>query len=105
MNEHPRTIAIHASLIRPILLMGAERELVLISAIIAAVLVMSLERPLFAVVGAVFWALSVAALQLAAKNDPLLSRVYLRHTRYRAYYSAQSRMTARVSSAREGMPC
>lgn len=105
MNEKPRTIAIHASLIRPILLMGAERELVLISAIIAAVLVMSLERPLFAVVGLVFWALSVAALQRAAKNDPLLSRVYLRHTRYRAYYPAHSRVTARVSSTREGMPC
>ena len=29
MNEQPRTIAIHTSLIRPILLMGAERELVL----------------------------------------------------------------------------
>ena len=105
MNEQPRTIPIHVSLIRPILLMGAERELVLISAIIAAVLVMSLERLLFTVVGVVFWALSLAALQRAAKNDPLLSRVYLRHTRYRAYYSAQSRATARVSSAREGMPC
>lgn len=105
MNEQPRTIPIHASLIRPILLMGAERELVLISAIIAAVLVMSLERPLFAVVGAVFWALSIAVLQRAAKNDPVLSRVYLRHTRYRTYYPAQSRVTSRVSSTREGMPC
>ena len=105
MNEQPRTIPIHVSLIRPILLMGAERELVLTSAIIAAVLVMSLERPLFAVVGVVFWAVTVAALQRAAKNDPLLSRVYLRHTRYRAYYAAQSRATSRVSSAREGMPC
>jgi type IV secretion system protein VirB3 len=105
MNEQPRTIPIHVSLIRPILLMGAERELVLISAIIAAVLVMSLERPLFAVVGVVFWALTVASLQRAAKNDPLLSRVYLRHARYRAYYAAQSRATSRVSSAREGMPC
>ncbi len=105
MNEQPRTIPIHVSLIRPILLMGAERELVLTSAIIAAVLVMSLERFLFAVVGVVFWALSVAALQRAAKNDSLLSRVYMRHTRYRAYYPAQSRATSRVLSAREGMPC
>jgi type IV secretion system protein TrbD len=105
MNEQPRTIPIHVSLIRPILLMGAERELVLVSAIIAAVLVMSLERLLFTVVGVVFWALSLAALQRAAKNDPLLSRVYLRHTRYRGYYSAQSRATARVSSPRESMPC
>jgi type IV secretory pathway TrbD component len=105
MNEHPRAIPIHISLIRPILLMGAERELVLLSAIIAAVLVMSLERLLFTVVGVVFWALSLAALQRAAKSDPQFSRVYLRHTRYRAYYAAQSRTTARVPSVREGMPC
>jgi type IV secretory pathway TrbD component len=105
MNDQPRTIPIHTSLIRPILLMGAERELVLISAIIAAILVMSLERLLFAVVGVVFWALSLAALQRAAKSDPQFSRVYLRHTHYRAYYAAQSRVTARTSSVREGMPC
>ncbi len=80
MNEQPRTIPIHVSLIRPILLMGAERELVLISAIIAAVLVMSLERPLFTVIGVVFWALTVAALQRAAKNDPLVQpRVFASH--------------------------
>ena len=57
MNDRPRTIPIHLSLIRPILLMGAERELVLISGILAAVLVMSLARLLFTVVGVVFWAL------------------------------------------------
>jgi type IV secretion system protein TrbD len=105
MSGQPRTIPIHASLIRPILLMGAERELVLISGILAAVLVMSLERLLFTVVGVIFWGLSLAALQRAAKSDPQFSRVYLRHTRYRGYYAAQSRPTARVSSVREGMPC
>jgi type IV secretion system protein VirB3 len=105
MNDRPRTIPVHASLMRPILLMGAERELVLISAIIAAVLVLSLERLLFTVVGMVFWSLSLAALQRAAKADPQFSRVYLRHARYRAYYAAQSRVTARISSIRESLPC
>jgi len=105
MNEQPRTIPIHASLMRPILLIGAERELVLISAILAAVLVFSLERLLFTVVGVVFWGLSLAALQRAAKADSQLSRVYVRHARYRAYYAAQSRATSRISSIRAGMPC
>ncbi len=105
MNDRPRTIPVHASLMRPILLMGAERELVLISAIIAAVLVLSLERLLFTVVGMVFWSLSLAALQRAAKADPQFSRVYLRHARYRAYYAAQSRVSARMPSIREGLPC
>jgi type IV secretion system protein VirB3 len=105
MSDRPRTIPIHLSLIRPILLMGAERELVLISGILAAVLVMSLARLLFTVVGVVFWGLSLAALQRAARSDPQFTRVYLRHTRYRGYYSAQSRATSRLSTVREGMPC
>ena len=90
---------------RPILLMGAERELLLISAIVAAVLVLSLQQLLFTVVGVVFWCLSLAALQRAAKADPQFSRVYLRHTRYRAYYAAQSHPNALLSSVREGLPC
>ena len=90
---------------RPILLMGAERELLLTSGVIAAVLVLSLQQLLFTVVGVVFWCLSLAALQRAAKADPQFSRVYLRHARYRAYYAAQSRVTARISSIRESLPC
>jgi len=67
--------------------------------------VMSLARLLFTVVGVVFWGLSLAALQRAAKTDPQFTRVYLRHTRYRAYYAAQSRATSRLSTVREGLPC
>jgi len=105
MNEQPRAVPIHVSLIRPILLMGCERELVLSSAIIAAVLVLSLERLVFTIAGVVFWSLSLAALQRAAKADPQFSRVYLRHARYRAYYAAQSRVTARVVLVRKGVEC
>ena len=105
MNDRPRTIPVHASLMRPILLMGAERELLLTSGVIAAVLVLSLQQLLFTVVGVVFWSLSLAALQRAAKADPQFSRVYLRHTRYRAYYAAQSSVSARLAPVREGMPC
>jgi type IV secretory pathway TrbD component len=105
VNAQPRMLAIHTSLIRPILLMGAERELVLISAILAAVLVMSLERLLFTIVGIVFWSIGLVALRRAAKADPQFSRVYLRHTRYPAYYAAQSRVAARLSTVRPGTPC
>ena len=105
MNEHPRTIPIHRSLMRPILLMGGERELVLISAILAAVLVFSLERLVFTILGVIVWSVSVAALQRAAKADPQLSRVYVRHARYRAYYPAQSRASALFATIKAGTPC
>jgi type IV secretion system protein TrbD len=105
MNAQPRAIAIHSSLLRPILLLGAERELVLIAGIIAAVLALSLGRFLFAVMGAFFWSLSLVVLQRSAKADPQLSRVYMRHVRYRGYYAGQSRATARTSTIREQLPC
>lgn len=103
MNE--RTIPIHRSLVRPILLMGAERELVLLSAILAAVLVLSLERLLFTIIGSMLWYGSLAIFQRAAKADPQFSRVYVRHTRYRAYYAAQTGIAAPSAAVREGMPC
>ena len=105
MNDQARTVAIHLSLIRPILLLGAERELVLLSGVVAAILVMSLQRVVFTVIGVVVWITSVALLQRAAKADPQLSRVYLRQTRYRGYYPAQSRPTAPGACVRESMPC
>ena len=103
MNE--RMVPIHRSLVRPILLMGAERELVLLSAILAAVLVLSLERLLFTIVGVILWCGSLAIFQRAAKADPQFSRVYVRHTRYRGYYSAQTGTAAPGAAIREGMPC
>jgi type IV secretion system protein VirB3 len=105
MSEQARTLKIHHSLMRPILLMGAERDLVLITAIIAAVLVLSLQRPLFIAAGVVIWSLGLGALQRAAKADPQLSRVYLRHVRYRAFYEAQSRVSAMTPTIREQASC
>ncbi len=106
MTDRPRTIPIHLSLIRPILLMGAERELVLISGILAAVLVMSLARLLFTVIGVVFWALSLGGTCNALRSPIRSSRASICATRATAaYYAAQSRATSRLSTVREGMPC
>jgi len=59
--------------------MGAERELVLISGIIAAVLVMSLERIVFTIVGVVFWSLSLAVLQRLRKLTAVQPRLPAPH--------------------------
>ncbi|MEJ2118520.1 MAG: conjugal transfer protein TrbD, partial [Alphaproteobacteria bacterium] len=46
-----------------------------------------------AVIGLSVWLLSLAGLQLMAKADPHMSRIYLRFLRYRPYYPARSRRT------------
>lgn len=92
----PRKIDVHLALTRPLLLMGCEREAILISATIAATLVFVVGQIAFALLGIVFWVGAVAVLQRMAKADYQLLKVYLRHARYKTFYPAQSSVTAIV---------
>jgi type IV secretion system protein TrbD len=87
-------IPIHQSLLRPLLVFGGERELVLGSGLIAAVLIFSLGSFLMIAIGAIFWLVSLAALQRVAKMDPEFSRVYRRHLNRKVYYPAQAHISA-----------
>ena len=88
--DEPRRIPIHPSLTRPLLLAGAERELVLVNGTIIAALIFG--------VGVHWVSLTIAgllatvghwALIRAAKYDARLSRIYVRHVRYQSYYPAR----------------
>ena len=85
-----RTVPIHRALHRPSLIMGAERELVLVTGLLAAILiVVALSLP-SAAIGIALWSGGVAVLRQMGKADPMMSRVYLRHLKYQAYYPAHS---------------
>jgi type IV secretion system protein TrbD len=90
----PRKVDVHLALTRPLLLMGCEREPLLISATLAATLVFVLGKIVFALVGVAFWVLAVAVLQRMAKADYAMSKVYLRHVRYGTFYAARSSFAA-----------
>ena len=81
---------IHRALSRPTLLMGADRELVLITALATIILVFVVLTWFSALLGALIWLVVLAALRAMAKADPLMRRVYLRHIGYRANYRATS---------------
>jgi type IV secretion system protein VirB3 len=86
-----RRVAFHRVLHRPQLLLGGERELVLMVTVIAVALpVNGLNLPA-AIVGALLWVLAMPALRWMAKRDPQMSQVYRRHVRYRAHYPPRSR--------------
>ncbi|HEY6925246.1 MAG TPA: conjugal transfer protein TrbD [Steroidobacteraceae bacterium] len=93
--DEPRRIAIHRSLNRPHLLLGAERSLVLLTGVVTALLLFSGNISIVSVVLAVaFWSCSFWALVRMGKADPQMSRIYQRHVRYRPYYSAHSDIEA-----------
>jgi type IV secretory pathway TrbD component len=89
-RQEPRHIAIHRSLNRPHLLLGAERGLVLLTGVVTAMLAIT------------FWTCSFWALVRMGKADPQMSRVYQRHVRYRSYYAAHSCIEAMLPGG--GMP-
>ena len=77
-------------MLRPLLLLGGERTLVLCSGVIAGALVLSFGDLALAGVGIAFWIVILAVLQRMAKHDPELSRVYMRHLNKRLFYPARS---------------
>ena len=81
---------IHRALSRPNLLMGADRELVLLTGLAAVILIFIVLTWYAALFGMAIWLIAVAALRMMAKADPLMRKVYIRHIKYRAYYRATS---------------
>ncbi|RVD57416.1 conjugal transfer protein TrbD [Mesorhizobium sp. M2D.F.Ca.ET.185.01.1.1] len=81
---------VHRALSRPNLLMGADREMVLLTGLAAVILIFVVLTWYAALFGVAIWLVAVAALRMMAKSDPLMRRVYLRHISFRSYYRATS---------------
>lgn len=81
---------IHRALSRPNLLMGADRELVLLTGLAAVILIFVVLTWYATFLGIAIWVVSVAAMRMMAKADPLMRKVYIRHIRYRPAYRATS---------------
>ncbi|MFM2083194.1 MAG: hypothetical protein RLY95_12 [Pseudomonadota bacterium] len=81
---------IHESLNRPILMMGGERQLVLMLMVISGVFIVSLAKIWAAVIGISLWLLGQYALSRAANYDPQLSKTAARSLRYSKYYAASA---------------
>lgn len=85
-----RRVPIHRALHRPDLMGGCERELFLIVALCAAVLIGVALTWVTTVVGLLMWFGCIAALRQMAKADPIMSKVYFKHIKYKPYYLPHS---------------
>jgi type IV secretory pathway TrbD component len=87
LEEH----IIHQSANRHHLLMGADRDLVIIAAMLCAYIGISLDAWWGYVFALCVWFASIFGLQLMAKADPLMSGVFIRYfLKYRKFYPAKS---------------
>jgi type IV secretion system protein TrbD len=106
MTQSERRIStIHRSLTQPILLAGAERPLAIANWITAAALVFGAGLHWYTVATGTFL-LTVGhwALVQAAKFDPQLSQVYVRHIRYQNYYPARAPISAAPARIHVSVP-
>ncbi|WP_454659214.1 conjugal transfer protein TrbD [Bosea beijingensis] len=81
---------IHRALSRPNLLLGADRELVLLTGLAAAILIFVVLTWYAALLGVAIWIFAVGLLRMMAKADPMMRRVYVRHITYRPHYRPTS---------------
>ncbi len=81
---------IHRALSRPNLLLGADRELVLVTGLAAAILIFVVLTWTSALVGFCLWTIVLGILRMMAKADPQMRAVYARYIRYRSIYRPTS---------------
>ena len=92
MEEGKRRVStIHQSLVQPVLLAGAERSLAIANWITAAALILGAGLHSYTIaLGTLFITVGHWALVQAAKFDPQLSRIYVRHIHQQDYYPARA---------------
>ena len=102
MEDQPVFTPMRASLNRPQLLMGGDRELVLLSGLLARA--DGCQRYVVSVLfdcGSSFMAI-VAVLARMGKEDPLMRKVYARHLAYKDFYPAKSGVAVVGKPSRRG---
>ena len=86
-----RHLPFHRVLHRPNLFLGGEREPTLLTLILAGGVAVSGMNTVSFLVGTALWFSAIPVLRWMAKADPQMSRIYVRHIKYRGYYPARSR--------------
>ena len=100
-----RQAALHPSLMRPLLLGGGERKLVLLNGLLIVLLIMGFGLSLATVgLSIVLATVGQWALIQAAKANPRMSEVYRRHIRYQTYYASKSPLKARSAWVYPSVP-
>lgn len=85
-----RHIPVHQSLHRHNLVLGAERELAMTSALIALLVGVGGMTAISGLAALLFWIISIFILRRMARIDPLMSKVWMRHIKQQILYQSKS---------------
>lgn len=90
MEDQDISVTLHESLNRPMLMLGGERNLVLMLGVLAGVFIFSLAALWAAVAGVVLWMVGIYVLSRAGSYDHQLSKTAVRSIKYRRFYPSQA---------------
>jgi len=84
------SIPLHRSLTRPMLMLGAEREFVIMLGVLAGIFIFSLAQIWAAIMGVALWLVGMFFLTRAGAYDPQLSKTGIRALRFKRFYPADA---------------
>ena len=90
LDDPPVLTPMHASVNRAQLLMGGDRELVLLAGLLCGVMAVSVMTMMSCFIAGVSFGAIVMVLARLGKADPLMRKVYSRHICYTDFYPAKS---------------
>ena len=85
-----KSTTIHRSLHKPNLFFGAEREPILLAALLPIAFTLSAFNLIMLLIGVGFWVTASFFLRAMAKKDPMLGKMWMRFIKYKAYYPAKT---------------
>ena len=100
MEDKPVLTPMRTSLSRSQLLLGGDRELVLLTGLLAALLAVSVMSVLSFVIAGVGFVAVVAVLARIGREDPMMRKVYSRHLTYKDFYPAKSGVAVQGKAGR-----
>jgi len=83
-----KCVPIYSALNKPMLFMGGERELMMLSALISLTLIFVALSTQSVILGIVLWIILSTLLRIMAKKDPLMSKIFIRQSKYQKFYRA-----------------
>jgi type IV secretory pathway TrbD component len=90
------------SLTKPILLLGGERENIILLACLSLGLCTVGRDVLSLVLALLIWVIGIIASKLTAKIDPWATKIFLRSLLYRDFYNARERINTPPSILKRG---
>lgn len=83
-------VEIYSALNKPNLIFGADRELILMTGVIAFALFFTGLTLVTTITAILILVISSFFLRLMAKNDPLMRQIFIRQVKYKKFYFARS---------------